>query len=221
MTARRADLVCLVLVLIPVAMSAWLWPALPDPMPGHWNAQGEVDAYLPKFWGVATMPLSAVGVWLLVKIIPAVSPKGYRTEPFREVLHLFQVVIVAFLALVGVLVLLEARGVDTKLNTIIFAGAGLLLLVIGNYLGKVRKNFFVGFRSPWTLASDEVWARTHRLGGWLFVVAGLVMIAGGLAGFPAPWLIGAVVLLTVYPLLHSYLLYRKLEGFEPEHDSED
>ena len=97
---------------------------------------------------------------------------------------------------------------------------GLLFVVIGNFLGKVRKNFFIGIRTPWTLASDEVWSRTHRLGGWMFVAGGIVMIVGAFAGLPVLGVIAVVLAIALYPVLHSFLLYRRLEGFSAEADDD-
>lgn len=214
MKTRTADWLSFVLVCIPTALAVWLWPTLPDPMPSHWNAAGEVDGYMSKFWGVALLPLATAGSWGLMKLIPLVSPQGFRTDTFANVLNIFQVTMVAFMALVAVLVLMAASGVDVRMNQMVFAACGIMLAVIGNYLTKVRKNFFVGFKTPWTLASDEVWNRTHRLGGKLFVVAGVVMVIGSLFRVSPPWVIGVVIVCGLYPLLHSYFLYRRIEGFK-------
>ena len=96
------------------------------------------------------------------------------------------------------------------------AGIGLLLAVVGNFFGKLTRNFFVGIRTPWTLASDEVWMRTHRLAGKLFVVAGLAMFVLALAGAgPISMMIvvGAAALVSV---VASYVFYRRIEGFKEE-----
>ncbi len=220
MSKKTADLLCLACVLLPVLLAAWWWPALPDPMPSHWNASGEVDGYLPKFWGVAILPLAAAASWGIMKLIPVISPQGFRTDSFLGTVRVFQFALVAFLSLIGVLVLLEARGAGVPMNRVVIAAVGVLFIVIGNFLGKVRKNFFIGIRTPWTLASDEVWARTHRLAGWLFVGGGLVMLAGGLADLPVSLVIGVVLVAALYPVLHSFLLYRRLEGFAPERDGD-
>jgi uncharacterized membrane protein len=214
MKKSTADWLSFALVCIPVALAAWLWPSLPDPMPSHWNAAGEVDGYMSKFWGVTLLPLVAIGTWGLMKLIPLISPKGFRTDNFMNVIYIFQVTMVAFMSLVAVLVLLAASGVDVRMNQAVFAACGIMLAVIGNYLTKVRKNFFIGFKTPWTLASDEVWNRTHHLGGRLFVAAGIVMVIGSLFNVSPTWVIGFVVICGLYPMLHSYFLYRRLEGFE-------
>lgn len=216
MSQRLADLLCVIFVAIPTGLALYLWPGLPDPMPSHWNAAGEVDGWMPKSWGVAVMPLAALGTFLLMKVIPHISPRGYRMDAFGGVLAKIQLALVAFMSVVAVVVLLEASGVDTNLDTVVFAGTGLLLIVIGNYLGKVRKNFFLGIRTPWTLASDEVWSRTHRLGGRLFMLGGLAMLIAALIGLSPYITIGVVLACALYPVLHSYLLYRRLEGFRAD-----
>ncbi len=218
MTRKTTDLLCLLCVAVPVLLAAWLWPELPDPMPSHWNAAGDVDGTLPKFWGVAVTPLVAVGVWLLFRLIPLISPKGFRTDEFPDVLQVFLLASVAFTSLVGVLVILAAIGIDVRMNQVILAAMGLLFMVIGNFLGKVRKNFFIGIRTPWTLASDEVWGRTHRLAARLFVLGGAVMLVGGLLKLPPMWLVAVILLSAFYPVLYSFLLYRRLEGFRPDDD---
>lgn len=216
MSSRQADLWCLALISIPILLAVWLWPSLPDPMPSHWNTSGEVDGYLPKFWGVTLMPLVAVATWAIMKIIPVISPRGFRTETFDHVIRIFTLALVAFMSLVAVLVLLESIGITAHIEQVVLAATGALLIVLGNFMSKVRKNFFIGIRTPWTLASDEVWSQTHRLGGKLFVLGGIMMMLGALLNLRHEWIIGFVVLCAVYPILYSFLLYRRLEGFTPD-----
>ncbi|MDZ7642846.1 MAG: SdpI family protein [Woeseiaceae bacterium] len=213
MSNKRAELLSWFFIIATIGMAGYFWPMLPDPMPSHWNVQGEVDAWMPKFWGVAVLPIAAIGLYLLFKAIPYISPKGFRTDAFREVLNIFQVTLVAFTALIALLVFLEATGTDVAMEQTVMAATGVLFLIIGNYLGKVRKNFFLGIRTPWTLASDEVWSRTNRVGGYAFMLGGIVMIVGALTDLRPDWIIGVAVVVAVYPVLHSYLLYRRIEGF--------
>ncbi|HEX2140446.1 MAG TPA: SdpI family protein [Woeseiaceae bacterium] len=213
MTSRRANVLSLVFIGIVVAMAAFLYAGLPDPMPSHWNTQGQVDGYLPRFWGVSLLPLIAIGVMLVMRIIPLISPKGFRSGPFAGVLNIFQVMMVGFTSAVGVLVLLEAKGLGVPLNEVIFIALGLLFIATGRFFGKLRKNLYLGIRTPWTLASDEVWNRTHRLGGRLFVLMGVVMMLG--AWFPglAGWTVGFVVVIAVVPVVYSYFIFRRIRAF--------
>ena len=212
MTRDRANFLSYLFILAAVGVAAWLYPSLPDAVPIHWNIEGEVDGYMSKPWGVAILPLAAICVFVMMRLIPVISPKGYRTEPFANVLHIFQVAMVGFMSLVSILVLLEASGVNVHINKAIFGALGVLFIVIGNYFGKIRKNFFLGIRTPWTLASDEVWARTHRIGGRLFVLYGLIMLAGMFVMIPPMVFLVMIGVIVLVPVGYSSAAYKKLEG---------
>ena len=216
MNKTTANILCLVFISIAVGAAALMYSGLPDPMPSHWNIEGEVDGYMPKPWGVIILPLSAIFVFVLMKIIPVISPRGFRTEKFADVVNILMVTLTGFMSGITILVLLEASGRNVHLNEMIFGAVGLLFIVLGNYLGKVRKNFFIGIRTPWTLASDEVWNRTHRMGGWIFVLIGFFMFLNAFVSFPQHWLIWSIVVLALVPVVYSYFLYRKVEGFAPD-----
>jgi uncharacterized membrane protein len=221
MTTERTNVLCLIFIAITIALAAYLYPTLPEQIPTHWNIDGEVDGYTPKPWGVMIMPTMAIFVFIVMKLIPVISPKGFRTDEFRGVVNIFTVTLVGFTAAVALLILLAASGRDVHMNEMVFAGTGLLFIVVGNYLGKVRKNFFIGIRTPWTLASDEVWSRTHRLGGWIFVMIGFFMFLNAFVRFPVGWLIGSIVVAALVPIVYSFVLYRGIEGFREEDSDTD
>ena len=220
MNKVRADIISLVFVITAITAAAVLYPSLPEQIPTHWNAQGEVDRYMDKPGGVIAMPAMALFTFIVMKLIPIISPKGFRTDKFSDVIGVLQVTLVGFMSVVAILVLLEARGLNVRINEMIIAGTGLLFVIIGNYLGKVRKNFFIGIRTPWTLASDEVWSRTNRIGGRLFILSGVIIWIGALLGLPLSWTVGVAVGIVLIPVVYSYFLYRKIEGFEAN-DSDD
>jgi len=220
MNKIRADVISLVFVATAFIVAAVLYPSLPEQIPTHWNSSGEVDGYMKKPGGVLIMPAMALITYVIMKVIPVISPKGFRTDKFSDVIAVLQVTLVGFMSIVAILVLLEARGLNVRINEMIIAGTGLLFVIIGNYLGKVRKNFFIGIRTPWTLASDEVWNRTHRIGGKLFMLSGVIIWIGALLGLPLTWTVGVAVGLVLIPLVYSYFLYRRIEGFD-SNDSDD
>lgn len=220
MNKTRADIISLLFVVTAFAVAAFLYPSLPELIPTHWNVRGEVDSYMKKPGGVIIMPAMALFTFIVMKVIPIISPKGYRTDKFSDVIGVLQVTLVGFMSIVAVLVLLEARGLDVRINEMIIAGTGLLFVIIGNYLGKVRKNFFIGIRTPWTLASDEVWNRTHRIGGRLFILSGIIIWVGALLRLPLTWTVIVAVSLVLIPVIYSYFLYRKIEGFQ-SNDADD
>jgi uncharacterized membrane protein len=220
MTTFRANVICFLLIGAVIVVAAILYADLPQQIPTHWNLDGEVDDYTAKPWGVAILPLAAILVFVIMRLIPIISPKGFRTDKFMDVINVFTVAIVGLMCGLAVLVLLEAIGKDVRINEMVFAGVGLLFIVLGNYMGKVRKNFFIGIRTPWTLASDEVWSRTHRLGGKVFILIGLFMILNIFVRLSENWLLAAIVTAALVPVIYSYVIYRNIEGFAPDDDDD-
>jgi uncharacterized membrane protein len=221
MSTRVANIISFIGIVGLAAFIAWSYPSLPDPMPTHWNAAGQPDDYTAKSTGAAILAAVPLFVMLIFRIIPAVSPHGFRTESFTGVLNNLMTASVVFSCVISVAVIRAALGAEHNMSTIVMVAVGVLFMIIGNFLGKVRKNFFLGIRTPWTLASDEVWAKTHRLAGWCFVVAGAIMAIGSVAGPRIEWVIVTVVAIALVPVVYSYLAYRRIEGFGPDPDVED
>lgn len=214
MKISRLNWLSLLLVLVMLAIAAWFYPALPDPVPTHFNAAGEADGWTAKPWGAYLMPLMSLGLLGLLLVLPAISPRGFRLDSARRVYDIVVFSVIAFMLMLELFTFRAAMGSGSDLSRAMPAMIGLLFVVLGNYLGKFPKNFFVGIRTPWTLASDEVWNRTHRLGGWVFMLAGIVMIISGLAGWPIGAMVTAIVAAALVPAVYSLLLYRKLHGFD-------
>lgn len=209
---RMSDVLGFLLVAGAFFAVTVLYASLPDPMPTHWNAAGQVNGWMPKFWGAYLLPLLMAGMWLLFLVLPKISPRGFEMEPFLRAWGVLKVTILALMATIGGLVLRAAQHGGEMSQTPIFVALGILFAVIGNLLGKVTRNFFVGIRTPWTLASEEVWLRTHRLAGKLFVAAGLLMAASALVGLPLWSFIGLLVVASLVPVVYSYVIYRRIEG---------
>ena len=210
----RREILSLILLAAAFGFPAALYSRLPAKYPTHWNFQGRPDGFTEKPWGPFVVPLVMTGLYLLLLVLPRISPKGYRFESFLGVWEIVRTAILAFLFLIHVLVLLAATGVQVEMERAIAAAMGLLFVVLGNYMGKLTRNFFIGIRTPWTLASEEVWLRTHRVGGKLFVAAGLVFFICALAGGSLLPGIAAVIGAALASIVYSYSLYRRIEGFK-------
>ena len=216
MSTRIANIISIVGIVLLGAYVLWMYPGLPDPMPTHWNAAGEVDDYSPKPIGAAIIAGIPVLSFLIFKLIPVISPRGFRTESFTGTLNIIMVATVMFGCVLGVGLIRASHDASLNISSFVYVAVGLLFVVMGNFLGKVRKNFFLGIRTPWTLASDEVWAKTHRLGGWCFVIAGVFMAIMGVVAPTSTWFIGAIVAIALVPVVYSFFAYRKIEGFAPD-----
>jgi uncharacterized membrane protein len=208
----RRQWLSLTLVVAAFAVAAVLYPRLPPRVPTHWNWRGEADGFMPKSIGAFLMPLTLAGLWGLFAAIPWLSPRGYRVDRFRAAFDVMQAATLAFLLFIHALALAAALGRPVAMNRALALGLGLLLMVIGNFLGKVTKNFFVGIRTPWTLASDEVWLRTHRLGGRLFVAAGLLGVAAAALDWGLALALVGALAAALAPAIYSFILYKRLES---------
>lgn len=209
----RSEALPLALVAATWLIYAWHAPHLPDPVPTHWGLNGMPDAWAPRSWGSMIGPLVATVTYLLMRVIPWIDPRQGHWAGFASSYHMLRLSLLAFfLGLTHLTLAASTRPGQALQLTWLMAAMGLLLVLLGNYLPKLRSNYFVGVRNPWTLASDEVWERTHRLAGRGMVVAGaLVMLAGQLppaAAFGA--VVGVMLAFTGAVTLYSYLLFRRL-----------
>lgn len=206
----RKDALSLGMIVATFLMIALLYNKLPEQIPVHWNAEGEIDGYASKLFGALMMPCGALATFILIKVLPVISPKGFRLDDSRPVLDTINLVLVALFCTIGAATVMVAMGVKLDMVKVILIGTGLMLILTGNVLSKVRKNFFVGIRTPWTLADDEVWAQTHRLAGRSFFGGGLLVCV--LAFFQSgPYaILAGVTVAVLLPVVYSFVLYRRL-----------
>ncbi len=209
MSTRMTIFLSLALILGALLVGVSLWDRLPDPMPSHWNAAGEVDGYMSRTWGVLLMPLVALALLGLFLVIPTIDPLRNNVAAFRRVFNLFVVAMMVYLVYLYGLTLLAGLGVPIQMTRLILPAMGLLFMGIGYLLTQARRNFFIGIRTPWTLVSDTVWERTHRLGARMFMAAGGIIILSVFLGERSLWVVLAAILVAaLVPVVYSYLLWR-------------
>lgn len=187
------------------------YPQLPNIVPTHWDAQGHINGWGPKWSLLVYGPGLMLFIVLMFSALPWLSPKKFEVDSFRATYLYIMIVIVAMLAYCQILILVTALGVVLDVSRAIEGGVCLLIALLGNVLGKVRRNFFVGIRTPWTIANEQVWNATHRF-------AARTLFAGGLIGliaviFRAPfWLpVTTIMVAAVIPVIYSLMLYKRLE----------
>jgi uncharacterized membrane protein len=214
MTRNCALLIGLLLVLASVALSAWAYPLLPDRVPTHWDLAGNVNGYSSRFLAVSIMPAVVVFMWLLMLVLPAISPRGFRLEESASAFYICMLAVGALLFVMQFVILRAGMTGGAPSLTLMFASIGVLFAVIGSFLGRLKKNFWFGVRTPWTLASDEVWQRTNKLAGQLFIAGGAAVVIASFFGTAVVAVLIAVIAITVcISVIYSYVLYRRLEGF--------
>ena len=187
------------------------WGSVPDQIPIHWNAAGEVDGYGGRFTGLLLMPLIALALYLLLRYIPRIDPAKANYENFATTYLVIRVVFVVYMAFIYfVMNLAIANEENVAVDKFILGAVAVLFIVLGGAMGKFRPNWFVGIRTPWTLTSKLSWTKTHRAGGWVFIGSGVSMLLAALIdGELAIYVMLAVILVGVIGLVaYSYVVWR-------------
>jgi uncharacterized membrane protein len=191
---------------------ALLYPKLPTQVPIHWNIHGEVDGYAHKAMTAFIMPLLPLFIYVLMTATAKIDPRHKNYEKFVGSYVKIRMALV--LMMVGIVLLTEvsALGYEVNIDLIIRIMLPILFIYLGNFMGKIRHNYFIGIRTPWTLANEEVWVKTHRLGSKLMVAGSVIALAGA---FFTPT-VGFIILMSgvLFPVListvYSYLLFSQL-----------
>jgi len=204
------------LVIGAAAASAWLYPRVPDQIPTHWNFKGEIDGYGAKSWGLFLLPAMMVPLLALFYFLPALSPKHFEVDAFRSTYLYIMVLITGMFAYLHGVILYAVwksthGGGSFDVGRPLLAGIFLFFALLGNVMGKVRKNFYIGVRVPWTLASDRVWNDTHRLAAWVMVAAGLIGFVITVSGVSIIYAIVVLVGSACIPIIYSFVHYKSLE----------
>jgi uncharacterized membrane protein len=199
-------------ILATLAGTLVAYPHLPLIVATHWDAYGHANGWNPRWSLVLYEPGLMLGVTFLFSVIPWLSPKKFEVDSFRATYLYIMIMIVAMLAYGQLLILISGLGIVLDVTRAMEGGVCLLIALMGNVMGKVRRNFFVGIRTPWTIADERVWNATHRLAAKTFFVGGLLGLLALI--FRAPfWLsIVAISIAALVPVVYSLIFYKQLEG---------
>jgi uncharacterized membrane protein len=215
---NRWLLVSIVLTALAALASLYVVYACPDELPAqvpvHWGISGKPDRYVPReriLPYLLGVPAAMAGVVGLTLLLPWLSPRPFDVDRFRDTYHYVMALVVALIGYLHGVTLAGSLGAGVDLGQLLLGGIFLFLALTGNVLGKVRRNFWMGVRTPWTLASEAVWIRTHRLAAWVFVGGGLAGLAAVLLGVDFIVCMALLVAVGVVPVFYSLALYKTLE----------
>ena len=195
-----------IVTLIPIVIGLLLWNRLPEQMPTHWGINGEVDAWSSKGYAVFLFPSLLLGFHWLCLFATAMDPKKEAYTQRMLVLVLW--ICPAISLLIGSLMYAKALGYDLRVNIIMPLLVGVMFIIVGNLLPKMRQSYTLGIKLPWTLHNEENWNKTHRFGGKVWVAGGIVILATAFLG--NFWiLLGMLIVMVALPTIYSYCLYRK------------
>ncbi|HON83334.1 MAG TPA: DUF1648 domain-containing protein [Caldisericia bacterium] len=210
MKIRKSEIMIFVFILLCFIIGIYFYPQMPDKIASHWNAQGEVDGYMPKAEGLFTMPIMFTFLGLLFIIIPRVDPKKENIEKFRKYYDGFIIIFFIFMISTYINVILWNLGIKIKPDVIILIGFGIMFYYCGILCENSKMNWFIGIRTPWTLSSESVWDKTHKIGGKLFKIAGIVSIFG--IFFLKYFVFFAIIPISavaIFTIVYSYVEYKK------------
>lgn len=208
----KKEIPYLLIALLPFAYLAYIWSSLPERVPMHWNASGEIDRWGDKS-ETLMIPILMTGlVYVLFLIIPKIDPKG-KLESMGNKLNNFRMILTCFMSVLSLYILysIKTHNADPKM---LFPLLGLLFAFLGNYMKTMKPNYFIGFRTPWTLENEEVWRKTHKLGGMLWFVGGLLMTFTFLLDGKAQLytFMAIIIVISIIPVAYSYLEFQKLKN---------
>ncbi len=212
---NKSAIIVLLIILLSFAIGVYLYPQMPDRLASHWNTQGEADGYASKFWGLFLIPLLSLGLFFLFLVIPKIDPLKANVDKFRKYFDGFMVVFFIFLFYLYLLTILWNVGLRFNMIQLLSPAFGVLFFYCGIMIENAKRNWFIGLRTPWTLSNEEVWNKTHRVGGQLFKIAGLIALGGFILPDLALFLIlFPALFFTFYITIYSYFEHKKISRVE-------
>ena len=215
MTRKTVGLAAILTIVTLTAASIVGGSMMPEGirLPTHWGINGEPDAFADKWTALMLPPAIVAAVSLLFYFLPSLEPRREGLERSQGLYLWGWVALLMVGAVIEVALLSVGLGWGIPVNHLIIGAVGVMLVLIGNQLGKSRSMYLIGLRTPWTLASEEVWIKTHRLSGKLMVLGGLAMIVAALLPLPSGLLATvAIVVIAVaagVPILYSFIAWRR------------
>ena len=210
MKTRNIQILIIGLILVSFLIGAYLYPYMPEKMASHWDANGSVDGYMPKLWGLFLLPVISAILFLVYMLIPKIDPLKGNIEKFRGHFDVFILLLFVFLFYVHMLTMLWNLSYRFNIIQLLAPAFGLIIYYAGIMMENAKQNWFIGVRTPWTLSSEVVWDKTNKLAGKLFKVAGVLAAMGLIFPKYAIFLILVpVILAAVYPIIYSYQKYQQ------------
>ena len=208
----KKEIPFIAVALLPFVYLAYIWNRLPEKVPMHWNGAGEIDRYGDKTELVGVLFL-LVGInYFVFLIIPYVDPKQ-KLQNMGNKLNIMRMILTLFMSALAIFILYSVEQKSSNPG-FVFVIIGLLFAFLGNYFKTLKPNYFIGIKTPWTLENEDVWKKTHELGGKLWFVGGLLMALT----FVLPnniqfyTFMGITAVITIIPILYSYRIFNKIKN---------
>ena len=208
------EITSLFLILVSFAYLIYIWNDLPEEVPIHWNAKGEIDQYGSKETLIMLPLLLPFLTYLIFVLVPFIDPKkkvhkmGKKYDQLKNVLVMFSTILCVF-------ILYLTKNESAADLSFLLAAIGFLYAASGNYFKTLQPNYFIGVRTPWTLESEVVWRKTHYLSGIIWFIGGILLVISGFL-LPDDMLISMLVVVTIIliavPVIYSFITFKKIKS---------
>lgn len=207
---NKIQLIIILIILTSFGIGIYFYQQLPSVMASHWDAKGEVNGYMSKFWGTFLMPLISILIFLLFILIPQIDPLKENIKKFKKYFDVFILLIMLFLFVLYLWTILWNVGYELNIIYFILPAIAVIFFYAGILIEHAKRNFFIGIRTPWTLSSDTVWDKTHKLGSKLFKATAIISLLGLIF---IDWafyiLIFSSLVASLYTIIYSYFEFKK------------
>jgi len=205
----KTEITPLIIIALTIILSIYFYSNWPEIIASHWNFKGEVDGYSSKAFMAWLFPTMISAMYAMFLALPYFDPKKKNYESFSGFYHLFKTLILAVLFLLFVSVGFFNMGYNLNITLITTIALGAFMILMGKFFKDIKPNWFMGIKNPWTLSSDNVWKKTHKLGGHFFTIFGAIII---LCNFLPEILstilfILGILLIIVGTTIYSYVVY--------------
>ncbi|WP_066498565.1 SdpI family protein [Abyssisolibacter fermentans] len=209
----KVNKILIILILLSIVCTAFVYSYIPNEVPSHWNIKGAIDEYQSKEFVFFTASLPLL-LYVFMIIIPKIDPKKKSYMKHKKAYRIFIYALILFFIVIHWLTIGVSLDYNLNISSYIKIGVGLLFIILGNYMGQLRHNYTFGIKTPWTLASEKVWKKTHKAGGYGFIISGLIFILTAIFNNEMSFYIalGSLLIIVLALTIYSYLLYKKLEN---------
>lgn len=206
----KKELPLIGIVLLPFIYMAYIWNQLPDKVPMHWNIKGEIDRYGEKIELIIIPILLPLLVYIIFLVIPKIDPKN-KLNKMGNKLQTIKFLLTTFMSILALFIIYTAKNQSFANPNYIVLLIGVLYIIFGNYFKTIKANYFIGIRTPWTLESETVWKKTHKLSGKLWFAGGIIVVITSLilekeTNFTLFLMITGII--TIIPIVYSYITFK-------------
>jgi len=207
----KKEIPSIFLIFLSILASIYFYQNFPEKVATHWNFMGQVDGYSSKAVGAFFGPVLLLFMYLMILISPYLDPKKERYSEFEKVYNIFKFVLVLVMFVIYMATGVYNLGYNINIGIIVPVLIGMLMIFIGNYMGKIKNNYFFGIKNPWTLSSETVWNKTHKFGGYAFILLGISIIVAPLMNPELGMItfLAGILLATIGTFVYSYIMFVK------------